>query len=499
MEAQWSFCLVFRRRDIRMNLIRSLSSRLVSNLPLDWRAEGHGKGLAMTGTRIVNRKANADATSSDLRRRAEVLVRTRKPVKAGRRTEADAKRLLHELQVHQVELEMQNAELSQAHAEAEANAEKFSDLYDFAPVGYFTFAEGGVILGVNLTGVALLGVERRGLLERRFPLWVAPESRNCFNAFLKRTFGSSAKQTCEVNLLRSGTAYLPVQIEGQGVLTLGAEAQCRAVVVDLTDRKRAEDEIRKLNTELEGRVAARTAEISALLEQSRHMQEQLRHLSHLVLRAQEEERKRISRELHDQIAPALVGVNLDLIALAREEMLKPGALKRRIARTRQLVEDSVNILHRFTWELRPPVLDDFGLVPALNAHLKDWAKQTGCRVTVAASAGLEPLNSAGRTVLYRVTQAALANVARHAKASRVKVRIQKRRGAVRLEIEDNGKGFRVEADSLAGRHKHLGLLGMKERLEMVGGSFAVDSMPGRGTTIRAEIPLGSGDLEAQTP
>ena len=102
------------------------------------------------------------------------------------------------------------------------------------------------------------------------------------------------------------------------------------------------------------------------------------------------------------------------------------------------MEDSVNILHRFTWELRPPVLDDLGLVPALNAYLKDWAKQTGCRVTVAASAGLEPLNSADRTVLYRVTQAALANVARHAKAGRVKVRIRKRRAAVRLEIEDDG-------------------------------------------------------------
>ena len=442
------------------------------------------------------RKPNANAIFADLRRRAEVRLRTHEPVKAGSRTVADAKRLLHELQVHQVELEMQNAELSQAHAEAEANADKFSDLYDFAPVGYFTFAERGVILGVNLTGATLLGVERRGLLDRRFQLWVAPESQSCFNAFLKRTFGSRFRQSCEIKLLKHGQAHVLVQIEGQRGLTLGAESQCRAIVMDLTDRKRAEDEIRKLNTELEGRVAARTAEISALLEQSRQMQEQLRHLSHLVLRAQEEERKRISRELHDQVAPALVGVDLDLIALAREAVLKPGALKQRIARTRQLVEDSVNTLHQFTWELRPPVLDDLGLVPALNAYLKDWAKQTDSRVTVTASAGLEPLNSAGRTVLYRVTQAALANVARHAKASRVKVRIQRRHGAVHLEIEDNGKGFRVEADSMAGRRKRLGLLGMKERLEMVGGSFAVNSVPGRGTTIRAEIPLGSGDLEA---
>src|ERR1035441_2430150 len=167
MEAQWSFCLVVRWRDISMNLIQSLTSRATSNLPSDWRAEGHGKRLAMTGTRIVKRKSNANATSAGLRCRAEVRLRTHKPVKAGRRTEADAKRLLHELQVPQVELEMQNAELSRAHAEAEANADKFSDLYDFAPLGYFTFAERGVILGVNLTGATLLGVERRGLLGRR--------------------------------------------------------------------------------------------------------------------------------------------------------------------------------------------------------------------------------------------------------------------------------------------------------------------------------------------
>ena len=109
------------------------------------------------------------------------------------------------------------------------------------------------------------------------------------------------------------------------------------------------------------------------------------------------------------------------------------------------------------------------------------------------------MNSAGRTVLYRVTQAALTNVAQHAKASRVKVRIQKLREAVRLEIEDNGKGFRWKRIPWPGGTSTLGLLGMKERLEMVGGSFAVDSVPGRGTTIRAEIPLSNGDLEAQTP
>ena len=117
-----------------------------------------------------------------------------------------------------MELELQNAALSRAGAEAEANAEKFTDLYDFAPAGYFTFAERGVILGVNLTGATLLGVERGRLIDRRFQFWVAQESLGGFDAFLKRTFASGSRQKCEVTLMRDGKAYLPVQIEGRRVL-----------------------------------------------------------------------------------------------------------------------------------------------------------------------------------------------------------------------------------------------------------------------------------------
>ena len=105
------------------------------------------------------------------------------------------------------------------------------------------------------------------------------------------------------------------------------------------------------------------------------------------------------------------------------------------------------------------------------------------------------MDSDKRTVLYRVAQEALTNVARHAHASRVKVSIQKLRGVVRMEIQDNGKSFEVERVLSAKRNKRLGLLGMRERVEMVGGSFAVESAPGQGTTIRAQIPFGNGTGE----
>ena len=443
----------------------------------------------------MKRKPNASAAAAELRRHAEVRLKMVRAPAAGPQTNAATKCLVHELQIHQVELEVQNAELSRARAEAEANAEKFFDLYDFAPVGYFTFAPQGDILGVNLTGAALLGVERQRLLHRRFQLWVAPECLKGFNEFLQRTFGSGTRQTCEVTLLKTGKACLPVQIDGCRVLNPATESQCRAVVVDLTERKRVEEEISTLNAELEARVAARTAEISALLQESRHMQEQLRHLSHLVLRAQEEERKRISRELHDQIAQTLICLNFDLMALARVPAPEPGALRRRIARTQRLVENAVNVLHQFARELRPPVLDDLGLIPALHSYMKDFTRQTGVRTHLAAFTlgRIKGLNSAKRMVLYRVTQAALTNVARHANASRAKVRIQKGPGCVRLEIADNGQGFQVAGEPASKRHQHLGLLGMKERAEMVGGTFNLESAPGQGTTIQVEIPLDKGD------
>jgi signal transduction histidine kinase len=232
-----------------------------------------------------------------------------------------------------------------------------------------------------------------------------------------------------------------------------------------------------------------------LLEQSRHQQDQLRHLARQILSALEEERKKISRELHDEIAQTLTGINVHLATLAKEASVNTEGLKKTISRTQRLVEKSVNIVHRFARELRPTLLDDLGLVPALHSFMKDFTKRTGIhiRFTAFTSGWIKHLNSTQRTVLYRVAQSALTNVAQHAHASQVRVSIRKLRGAIRMEIHDDGKSFVVERVLFAKRHKRLGLLGMRERVEMVGGSFAVESAPGQGTTIRAQIPVANGN------
>jgi len=264
-------------------------------------------------------------------------------------------------------------------------------------------------------------------------------------------------------------------------------ASNRQLQQEILQRKSVEESLRKSEQHS-----------SQLLEQSRHMQEQLRLLSRQLLSAQEEERKTISRELHDQIAQTLTGINIRLTALKAESTVNTKGLQNKISSTQRLVEKSVDIVHRFARELRPTVLDDLGLIPALHSFMKSFTTRTGVRTSLTAFAALEKLDAAKRTVLFRVAQEALTNVARHAQASRVEVSIRKIRGRVCMKIRDDGKSFDVERVLQTKGNGRLGLLGMRERLEMVGGKFVVESSPGKGTTVQAQIPLGKASRGAKS-
>jgi signal transduction histidine kinase len=145
----------------------------------------------------------------------------------------------------------------------------------------------------------------------------------------------------------------------------------------------------------------------------------------------------------------------------------------------------------FARELRPAVLDDLGLVPALHEFLKQFGAETGVRVKLSAFSEVERVSEDRRTVLYRVAHEAIANIRRHARASHVEVEIQKLDGSLRMTIKDDGKGFQQQGPLRARKDKRLGLLGMRERLEMLGGEFRIVSMPGKGTTVVAQLPLNN--------
>jgi signal transduction histidine kinase len=229
-----------------------------------------------------------------------------------------------------------------------------------------------------------------------------------------------------------------------------------------------------------------------LLEQSRRMQERLRRLSRHVLLAQEDERKKISRELHDEIGQILTGVNVTLSSLKVEAAVGVRGLARKISRTQRLVQKSMKTVHKFARELRPALLDDLGLIPALHAHMKAFTKRTKLPIRFSAYRAVEQLETGKRTALYRVAQEALRNVDKHAKASRVNVSLAKLGGSVCMEVHDNGRSFTVPPDELFGTNGGLGMLGMRERMEIVGGTLAVASTRGSGTTVRALVPLGRG-------
>lgn len=235
-----------------------------------------------------------------------------------------------------------------------------------------------------------------------------------------------------------------------------------------------------------------------LLQQSGQMQEQLRHLSRQLLSAQEEERKMISRELHDQIAQTLTGINLRLGDLKVAARTNTKDLEKRITNTQRLVEKSVKIVHQFARELRPSALDDLGLIPALHSFVKIFAARTHLRIRLRIFAGVETLDGTKRTVLYRVAQEALTNVARHARASHVDVCIEQLSNSVRMKIKDDGKSFPVQRTLNIKKYTRLGLLGMRERVEMVGGTFQIESAPGDGTTIEVRIPLRQSVRRAPT-
>jgi PAS domain S-box-containing protein len=463
---------------------------------------------ATIGRRNRRIQTGHDPVMAELYQRAKVRLRDQQKhnQSKARASESGPARLLHELEVHQIELEMQNAELQKARNELEVALENYTDLYDFAPVGYFSVDESGVILEANLTSAAMLGIERSRLIQRRLPLLISAPSRPGFQDFLKKVFSGPTNQACEALLQKEGGGTFWAGFRAVSAVSLeGTGKWCRITFGDITARKQAEEAQRRVealalaNRKLQHEIVRRRTVEEALkqvaqherqlLQQSRQLQEQQRLLSHRVLQAQEDERKRISRDLHDVIAQTLTVINVHLAGLKIAATRNPKGLEKSIGRTQRLVERSMTIVHEFARELRPTVLDDLGLIPALNTFIEHFQSKTGIRVHVSAGQAAAQVDGDKRAVFYRVAQEALTNIARHAKARRADVKIQKLARAVCMTITDNGKGFKPELLLHKRKEQRLGLLGMRERVQMVMGSFTIESKPGKGTTVRVQIPL----------
>src|SRR6185503_3379233 len=262
---------------------------------------------------------------------------------------------------------------------------------------------------------------------------------------------------------------------------------------------RRNQELAQINRHLQNEIAERKRTEKALREsegyyrvlfsEARVMQENLRHLSSRVLHVQEEERKRISRELHDEVGQALTAINVNLAVLRKAPVAMEKTFRKRIIEAQNLLVETMETVHRFSRELRPAMLDDLGLAPALRSYVKAFAERNGLRAWCRACPEVEKLSSEQKIVLYRVAQESLNNIAKHAEANQVEVLIRNFRGAIRMEIKDNGKSFQVDRLNPAKGNERLGLLGIQERVRLIDGNFAVESERGKGTTVRVQIPF----------
>ncbi len=231
--------------------------------------------------------------------------------------------------------------------------------------------------------------------------------------------------------------------------------------------------------------ASVAVENAILFEQMQASTVRMRSLSRRLVEVQENERRAIARELHDEAGQALASLRFGLRLLERE-IDEGGSVAGRVAELMQRTDAVIDGLHRLAADLRPPSLDPLGLEAALREYVRSAGSKFGLEVRFKARGfASERLPAVVETALYRVVQEAMTNVARHAGATRVDVLAECRGDRVVVMVEDDGAGFDPDRSR---RGDHLGLLGMRERAEALGGTMVVESAPGAGTTIVVEVP-----------
>jgi signal transduction histidine kinase len=223
-------------------------------------------------------------------------------------------------------------------------------------------------------------------------------------------------------------------------------------------------------------------EVQKRLTESVHAQASLQELSARLVRAQEEERRALSRELHDEVAQAFSAVLMEAENLL--DLASAPEVRAHLDSIRAVAEKGMNEIRNMALLLRPSMLDDFGLLPALEWQAREIGRRTGLRVQVASEMSGE-LPEEHKTCVYRVVQEALNNCAQHAQASAVQVCVRHEAGEILVTVQDDGSGFDPQ------RVRGLGLLGMEERARHLGGSFQIDSRPGRGTLLSVTLPLAA--------
>lgn len=353
--------------------------------------------------------------------------------------------------------------------------QKFRDLLDAAPDATVIVNDNGIIEMINRQVVELFGYSRDELIGKPVEILIPGSLKNLHKEHLRsyvqnpkaRSMGAGRELEAQK---KDGTKFSveislsPLQTD-EGLLV-------SASVRDITQRRMIEERLKQFKDDLEKQVLKRTGE--------------LRQLSAHLVDIREQERLRISREIHDELGQQLTGLKMDVAWLSKRTAGDDEPVKRKFSGLLGLLDEMVKTVRRISTELRPAVLDDFGLLPAIEWHSTEFEKRFGIKVQLSIPDTTLILPGEKATGIFRVYQEALTNIARHAEATVIRTSIVVNEVELRLTIADDGKGFdRKEA----GNKKTLGLLGMRERIFMMNGQYELSSAPGEGTAVTLIIPL----------
>lgn len=403
----------------------------------------------------MNKKKHESRRSEDLRRRAEAYLSKKQPEPVQAVHEEDALALVHELQVHQVELEMQNEELRRVNIELDEALRQYSDLYEFAPIGYFTLNDRGVILSVNLAGAKLMGRERSNLIGAPFRAFVAPSSLAGFDAFCRKVLETREKQSFEIRLTgnRDSRAYVLLEAVATYDEKDGTARHCLLSVTDITERRLAEEALRKAHDELEARVQERTNE---LLEANKALQTEIAERK----RAQERERELDAHKLEFYRRTILSATNGKLTIAERDE-----------------IEELVG----------PPIAE---------WELKSVDDLTTARREATAIAESIGMDEAGINKLATCIGEATSNSYKH--AGRGKASLHRVQDALAFKVEDRGPG--IEAMSLPNvalvhGYSTVGTLGMGYKMMIAAADKVYLATGPDGTTLACLVGLREAEVE----
>jgi len=456
---------------------------------------------------------NSKSGDDTLRRKSEERLRFRMDLPDEISPE-DANELIHELRVHQIELEMQNDELRRSQVQLDESRMRYADLYDFAPVGYLTFNREGLIVEANLTAAKQLGRERARILDAPFFLYVLDRDRDAFYLHLAKVFKTGEPQTCEVRLRAMGGEEFYARLESIPVETADGRCICRTSIIDISQAKLAEQELQRAHDELEKRVGDRTAELAGaneLLKQE------------IAERKRAEENLKISMEKLEQSSRELQ----DFAAIASHDLQEPlrkvtafgNMLKQkcgsslgeqgndymqRILKANQRMQSLLTALleySRLSTKTNPFVeVNLSNLIGEVLSDLEIRIAKTGGQVHV----GILPVISADPTQMRQLFQNLIGNALKfHKEGEKPLVKIQSpaNKQMIRISVEDNGIGFdekhieRIFApfQRLHGRSEYegtgMGLAICKKIVERHGGSITAKSTPGKGSLFVIDLPL----------